>query len=186
MFTMHRMASNIRFHHVLYSAFRAYNLIDQGYDTMEANVQLGHPADGREYQIASAILRDLGITSVRLLTNNPEKLESMKRDGVVVSERVPMIPASWSAIQSPSTSSDDLLTDVHVANGVDGTETVTTTVTTTTIRKKGTSQPKGFDDRDEYLVTKIQRMGHILDIPEPLLKAVNDQKKSKDDLFDTK
>ncbi|KAI8830019.1 GTP cyclohydrolase II-domain-containing protein [Chytriomyces cf. hyalinus JEL632] len=109
---------------------RAYNLIDQGFDTHTANIELGHPADARTYKIASAILRDLQIPSVRLLTNNPHKVQSIIHDGVVVSERVPMIPASWS------------LTDRAVL------------------------------DRDEYLVTKVQKMGHILDIPNQFLNSV--------------
>ncbi|KAJ3410637.1 GTP cyclohydrolase II [Chytridiales sp. JEL 0842] len=146
---------------------RAYNLIDQGYDTMEANVQLGHPPDARDYEIASAILRDLGISAVRLLTNNPEKLESMKSSGVLVSERVPMMPATWTAFQGTDFSESNMDSD--------GTETVTTTVTTTTVRRKNSSVP--LHDRDEYLVTKIQRMGHILDIPTPLLHAIKNLKK---------
>ena len=74
----------------LLDKLRAYNLQDQGYDTVEANIMLGHQADEREYDIAAAILEDLGIRSIRLLTNNPDKVESLKALGIVVTERVPI------------------------------------------------------------------------------------------------
>jgi len=70
---------------------QAYNLQDQGFDTVEANVLLGHRPDERDYTIAAAILADLGIRSVRLLTNNPDKIEQLQAAGVPVSERVPVV-----------------------------------------------------------------------------------------------
>ncbi len=74
----------------LLDKLRAYNLQDQGYDTVEANLLLGHQADEREYDIAAAILKDLGIRSIRLLTNNPDKVQSLVALGVSVVERVPI------------------------------------------------------------------------------------------------
>jgi len=74
----------------LLDKLRAYNLQDQGYDTVEANIMLGHQADEREYDIAAAILADLGVRSIRLLTNNPTKVESLTALGVEVTERVPI------------------------------------------------------------------------------------------------
>jgi len=74
----------------LYDKLRAYNLQDEGYDTVDANLLLGHQADARDYQEAALILRDLGVTSVRLLTNNPAKIDSLRRHGVQVSHRVPL------------------------------------------------------------------------------------------------
>jgi 3,4-dihydroxy 2-butanone 4-phosphate synthase / GTP cyclohydrolase II len=68
---------------------QAYRLQEQGYDTIEANEQLGYPADARTYETAAEILRDLGITSARLLTNNPAKLEALRQSGLRV-ERVPL------------------------------------------------------------------------------------------------
>jgi GTP cyclohydrolase II len=67
---------------------RAYNLQDQGYDTVEANLMLGHQADARDYGAAAVMLQDLGVKSIRLMTNNPDKIESLQRLGIVVSERV--------------------------------------------------------------------------------------------------
>ena len=69
---------------------RAYNLQDQGYDTVEANWLLGHKADERNYDLAAAILEDLGLRSVRLLTNNPLKLHSVRDLGIQVVDRVPL------------------------------------------------------------------------------------------------
>ncbi len=69
---------------------RAYNLQDEGYDTVDANLVLGHQADERNYDIAVAMLRDLGVQSVRLLTNNPTKIESLEKLGMPVVERVPI------------------------------------------------------------------------------------------------
>jgi len=76
----------------LASKLRAYNLQDEGYDTVDANLLLGHQADERDYTVAALMLKDLGVHSVRLLTNNPEKIESLQALGVPVSTRVPMQP----------------------------------------------------------------------------------------------
>lgn len=74
----------------LLDKLRAYNLQDDGYDTVEANLALGHQADERDYTAAAIILQDLGVRSVRLLTNNPEKITRLTDLGVQVSERVPL------------------------------------------------------------------------------------------------
>ncbi len=77
----------------LVEKLRAYNLQDQGYDTVEANVLLGHQADERDYDVAAAILQDLGVTQIRLLTNNPEKIQALEALGIRVVERVPLVPS---------------------------------------------------------------------------------------------
>ena len=69
---------------------KAYALQDEGQDTVEANLTLGLPADGRTYEIAAQILRDLGVASVRLLTNNPAKCDALAGLGVPVSECIPL------------------------------------------------------------------------------------------------
>lgn len=74
----------------LLDKLRAYNLQDQGYDTVEANLLLGHQADERDYGVAAGILNDLGPKSVRLLTNNPLKLQSLQELGISVRDRLPI------------------------------------------------------------------------------------------------
>jgi GTP cyclohydrolase II len=69
---------------------RAYALQDQGADTVDANHQLGFPADGRDYGLAVRLLRELGLARVRLMTNNPAKLDALSKDGLQVIERVPL------------------------------------------------------------------------------------------------
>lgn len=96
---------------------KAYNLQDQGYDTVDANLMLGHQADEREYSAAAAILADLGIVSVRLLTNNPAKIDQLELLGIKISERVAL---------------------------------------TGTVTK----------DNAAYLATKVQRMRHLLSVPQ--------------------
>jgi 3,4-dihydroxy 2-butanone 4-phosphate synthase/GTP cyclohydrolase II len=76
----------------LIEKLRAYNLQDEGYDTVEANVLLGHQPDERDYSVAALILNDLRVQSVQLLTNNPEKIDSLRALGVAVSSRVPLQP----------------------------------------------------------------------------------------------
>jgi GTP cyclohydrolase II len=93
---------------------RAYNLQDDGLDTVDANLALGHAADARDYSMASAILEDLGIASVRLMTNNPDKIDDLVKLGIHVTERVAL----------------------------------ETTV---------------YPDNAAYLLTKVQRMNHLLD-----------------------
>jgi GTP cyclohydrolase II len=76
---------------------KAYNLQDLGSDTVEANLLLRHPADARSYGLATAMLVDLGVKDIRLLTNNPDKVRAVEGPNreVVVKERVAMIPLAW-------------------------------------------------------------------------------------------
>lgn len=69
---------------------QAYHLQDQGVDTVDANLQLGHPADARDYSMAAQMLKDQGITRVRLMSNNPAKVDELSGYGITVAERVPV------------------------------------------------------------------------------------------------
>ena len=75
----------------LVNKLRAYRLQEDGLDTLDANLALGLPADARSYTAATAILDELGISTVRLLTNNPEKVRQLEARGIAVSERVPLV-----------------------------------------------------------------------------------------------
>lgn len=75
----------------LINKLRAYRLQEDGLDTLDANVALGLPADARDYRAASAILADLGVERVRLLTNNPEKVRQLEANGIAVAERLPLV-----------------------------------------------------------------------------------------------
>lgn len=96
---------------------KAYNLQDQGYDTVEANLLLGHQADERQYWAAAGMLSDLGVCSIRLLTNNPDKVEKLSSEGIRISGSVRLIPP------------------VH-------------------------------EDNFGYLTTKVEKMRHLLSLPE--------------------
>tara|TARA_B100001245_G_scaffold85968_2_gene62061 strand:- start:40229 stop:40780 length:552 start_codon:yes stop_codon:yes gene_type:complete len=75
----------------LLNKIRAYNLQDQGADTVEANEQLGFGADIRDYGMCQPMLEHLGISSIRLMTNNPRKVTALSEAGVTVSERIPIV-----------------------------------------------------------------------------------------------
>lgn len=72
----------------LLKKLQAYNLQDEGMDTVDANLHLGHGADEREYEVAALMLKDLGVQSVRLMTNNPLKIEALNQLGIEVTERI--------------------------------------------------------------------------------------------------
>lgn len=72
----------------LFKKLQAYNLQDSGLDTVDANLKLGHLADEREYDIAALILKNLAISSVRLLTNNPQKINALAALGIQVTGRI--------------------------------------------------------------------------------------------------
>jgi len=107
----------------LLDKLRAYNLQDQGYDTVDANLMLGHGADERDYSLAALILKDLGVDSVQLITNNPAKISALEAEGITISERVSLAVAANT-------------------------------------------------DNADYLLTKVQRMDHLLPI-EPIVKPVS-------------
>ena len=100
----------------LLNKLRAYELQDQGADTVEANEQLGFEADLRAYALPGVILAHFGLRSVRLMSNNPQKIEALETAGITVAERIPVIAAP-------------------------------------------------LDSTADYLRTKREKMGHLLDLP---------------------
>ncbi|MGI3169578.1 GTP cyclohydrolase II [Pseudooceanicola sp. C21-150M6] len=74
----------------LANKMRAYSLQDQGFDTVEANHRLGFEDDERDFRLGAALLKEMGFSSARLLTNNPAKIAMMERAGIAVTERVPL------------------------------------------------------------------------------------------------
>jgi GTP cyclohydrolase II len=79
----------------LMAKLRAYELQDQGRDTIEANLELGYKADCRLYELPAEILKSLGLDAVRLITNNPEKVEALELAGIAVAERISaLVPES--------------------------------------------------------------------------------------------
>jgi len=101
----------------LLKKLQAYNLQDDGLDTVDANIHLGHLADEREYDFAALILEDLKVKSIALITNNPTKIEGLEKLGIQVNQRIPVE------------------TDIHT-------------------------------DNKKYLKTKVEKMSHILSIPD--------------------
>lgn len=125
----------------LIDKLKAYNLQDMGLNTVEANLRLSHPADARDYSPAIAILNDLQLHSIRLLTNNPEKLLQVEDNGVHVVKREEMIPKWWSSEDSsPFLQTWDIIKKELMA------------------------------EADEYLRVKAEQMGHILPLPPRLRK----------------
>ena len=75
----------------LVNKIRAYALQDKGYDTVDANVAIGAPIEARDYDLAAHILFDLGYPEIKLLTNNPAKVEALREEGLEVIEQLPLI-----------------------------------------------------------------------------------------------
>ena len=75
----------------LANKLHAYKLQEEGYDTVDANIQLGFLADKRDYGLGAQICRDLGLKNVRILTNNPKKVNRLKIYGITVTKQLPLI-----------------------------------------------------------------------------------------------
>ena len=75
----------------LLDKIRAYSLQDQGYDTVEANLMLGLPADKRDYTFAVEVIKYFGIKSIRIMTNNPLKMDFLKKYNIKITDRIPII-----------------------------------------------------------------------------------------------
>ncbi|KAJ2830909.1 GTP cyclohydrolase II [Coemansia sp. 'formosensis'] len=130
----------------LLEKLKAYNLQDMGHDTVDANLLLNHPADARTYGSARAILADLGVDKLRLLTNNTDKIRQLQGHGAKLDIvcHVPMYPRWWKNDSIPSTqdsSASELSYSRHLA-----------------------LQKNVMAEADQYLRTKALRMGHMLSL----------------------
>ncbi|WVN90473.1 GTP cyclohydrolase II [Cryptococcus depauperatus CBS 7841] len=145
----------------LLEKIRAYNLQDLGHDTVTANLMLGHGADERKYDIAAEMLRDLGLADegIRLLTNNPEKVHGLASEGIKVVERVGMIPRDWQC-------GDDHMHNEGKEEGEDEKEEeyLDWMKRRAGIGLIGAGKASG-PELEKYLRTKVERMGHLIDIP---------------------
>nr|XP_019050262.1 GTP cyclohydrolase II [Kwoniella bestiolae CBS 10118]OCF29192.1 GTP cyclohydrolase II [Kwoniella bestiolae CBS 10118] len=132
----------------LLEKIRAYNLQDLGNDTVTANLMLGHGADERKYDVAAEILRDLDLAEegIRLLTNNPEKVEGLSKEGIRIVERVGMVPRDWKC----TTQGENEEKEKEYAEYRE--------------RRAGVGLIGGGKARgpelEKYLRTKVERMGH--------------------------
>lgn len=102
---------------------KAYSLQDHGYDTVDANIHLGYKPDERDYGIAANILRNLRIKSIRLLTNNPEKIQQLTNAGIQIDERVPLIiePSEYNRayLETKAAKSGHLLGDLATTRDIE-------------------------------------------------------------------
>ena len=116
----------------LLEKLKAYNLQDVGYDTVDANIALGHQADQRDYEVAALILKDIGVKSVRLLTNNPSKIDGLRKFGIDVTSREALQPRitieNKDYIETKASKLGHLL-DLSTLPGLVGTESNGTTPT---------------------------------------------------------
>ena len=78
----------------LFAKVQAYALQDQGLDTLDANLELGFPADARTYEFAAEMLAAIGFNEVNIMTNNPDKILQLRENGIIVNSRVPIIIAT--------------------------------------------------------------------------------------------
>ncbi|KAJ2062018.1 GTP cyclohydrolase II [Coemansia sp. S146] len=134
----------------LLEKLKAYNLQDMGHDTVDANLLLNHPADARTYGAARAILADLGVDKLRLLTNNTDKIRQLQGHGTRLDVvcHVPMYPRWWSndnRSSLPATVDDGSASELSYSRHL-------------------ALQKNVMAEADQYLKTKAQRMGHMLSL----------------------
>ncbi|KAJ9109065.1 hypothetical protein QFC21_000392 [Naganishia friedmannii] len=168
----------------LLEKIRAYNLQDMGHDTVSANLMLGHGADERKYDIAAEILRDLDLggndSGIRLLTNNPEKVQGLSQEGIIISDRVGMVPRDWQQRARRCTARQSKKSKVHNAIFRGPVASASGMSDSMLEQDEGDSDDEIYDDwrrrrggatliggsaargpeLEKYLRTKIERMGH--------------------------
>lgn len=178
-------------------------LILTGHDTVTANEMLLHPSDARCYKVAASILYDLSIRSIKLLTNNPDKIDQLRNCNIVISERLPILPDHWwktsslkdesgigEIIQSSRTSFEEVtlvneITPLNREN--DKAEQKKERLSLNMLPEsfanassesflKSDSVVNGYSEMDRYMLTKINRMKHMMDIPDYLMEDKENMK----------
>jgi len=123
----------------LLAKLKAMRLQEQGLDTVEANLALGLPVDARDYRPAAWILRDLGVRTVRLLSNNPDKFTALWRSGIRITERVPLlVPPNEDNLPYLRTKRERLN---HLLPHLDGSASAVSTSPNDSVRLASTSSP---------------------------------------------
>lgn len=155
----------------LLNKMMAYNLQDHGYDTVEANIKLNQPVDGRNYTIAARILEDLQINNIRLLTNNPDKIEQLTSLGVNVVERIPMIPSIWENINKHSDRCNNhphyISSDSNSNCSNDLEEDMNNLLNEPEIE----TEHGKLTELEKYLQTKVESMHHDIPLPDYLIHS---------------
>jgi GTP cyclohydrolase II len=120
-----------------------------------ANLLLHHSPDLRNYDIANQILKDLNLKSIRLLTNNPDKIKQINESGIKVVERIPMIPNLWKENNIATNSNNNSISSTSSISGISGSISIGN---------------NNSEELNKYLKVKVEKMRHLLNIPEILLK----------------
>ncbi|OAV97154.1 hypothetical protein PTTG_26160 [Puccinia triticina 1-1 BBBD Race 1] len=153
----------------LLNKIKAYNLQELGFDTLESNLLLGFGPDLRDYSVAARILEDLDLRDIRLMTNNPGKIEALTRSShdpiIHVRERIPMVPSHWRAAAGPGAGASSPEAFARMSRACQHQGEPLVDPTTHPQEKPAAARPGS--ELDIYLRTKVTRMRHLIPLPPP-------------------
>ncbi|PLW12560.1 hypothetical protein PCANC_18136 [Puccinia coronata f. sp. avenae] len=157
----------------LLNKIKAYNLQELGFDTLESNLLLGFAPDLRDYRLAHRILDDLGLARIRLMTNNPNKIEALTSSSshhhpIKVLQRIPMIPRHWQSrsIQDQSRIERAYQHQLEPLLSLDG-QVLEESKHDSTAPAPASDLASSGSELDVYLRTKVNRMRHLIPLPPP-------------------